>query len=124
MIAAKEITNKNGSKERLVKLRNPWRRGEWNGRYSDKSSDWTDELKKELNFTDEDDGIFWMPFDDMKNTYDNVDIVKVDDKNVFSFQKVNESSKGYAFIKFKVTRDSPNDQLTTFAVSQKDWRSE
>ena len=58
LIAAKVITNKEGAEERLVKLRNPWKKGEWNGRYSDKSKEWTPSLKKELKWTDEDDGIF------------------------------------------------------------------
>ena len=45
LIAAKEITNKNGQPERLVKLRNPWKKGEWNGSYSDNSDEWTAALK-------------------------------------------------------------------------------
>lgn len=36
--------------EKLVKLRNPWGRGEWNGDWSDSSYKWTDNVKKMLNF--------------------------------------------------------------------------
>jgi hypothetical protein len=75
-----------------VKLRNPWKKGEWNGRYSDKSDDWTDSLKKELKWSDEDDGIFWMPYEDMCHAYNCVDICKIDDDNKFSYTKVSESS--------------------------------
>lgn len=46
LIAAKTVTNKAGEEERLVQLRNPWKKGEWNGRYSDKSADWTPALKR------------------------------------------------------------------------------
>lgn len=45
---------------RLIQLRNPWGMKEWSGDWSDKSSLWTPELKKRLNVSDENDGIFWM----------------------------------------------------------------
>lgn len=124
LIAAKEVKNKNGNKERLVKLRNPWKKGEWNGRYNDKSADWTDALKKQLKWTDEDDGIFWMPYDDMCMAYSVIDICKIDDDNIFSYMPVNESKKGFAFVKFKYVQNSTKKHLTTFAVSQKDCRAE
>lgn len=37
--------------EKLVKLRNPWGRGEWGGDLSNSSYKWTDEVKKMLNYT-------------------------------------------------------------------------
>ena len=36
--------------ERLVKLRNPWGKGEWKGDWSDDSYKWTTKLKRELNY--------------------------------------------------------------------------
>jgi len=54
---------------KLVKCRNPWGQHEWNGDWSDKSSLWTPELKKKLNYVDADDGSFWMTFDDFKKCY-------------------------------------------------------
>ena len=41
--------------EKLVKLRNPWGKGEWKGDWSDESYKWTQQLKKELNFVNQDD---------------------------------------------------------------------
>ena len=35
---------------RLVKLRNPWGKGEWKGKWSDDSSMWTEDLKEKLSF--------------------------------------------------------------------------
>ena len=51
-------------KEKILQLRNPWGSGEWKGAWSDKSDRWTPELKKALGWSDKDDGVFWMPFDD------------------------------------------------------------
>lgn len=50
--------------EKLVKLRNPWGNFEWTGDWSDQSANWTPELKKTLNYTDSEDGTFWMSFVD------------------------------------------------------------
>jgi hypothetical protein len=41
-------------------VRNPWGNTEWNGAYSDKDAAWTPALKRELGWTDADDGTFWM----------------------------------------------------------------
>jgi len=38
---------------------------EWNGKWSDLSEEWTDKIKKQLNYNcDPNDGIFWMEFED------------------------------------------------------------
>ena len=51
---------------KLVKFRNPWGRCEWQGRWSDNSDLWTDELRAEVGAeTIEDDGTFWMCFEDV-----------------------------------------------------------
>lgn len=49
---------------KLLKVRNPWGHGEWKGKFSDKSSAWTPQMKKEVNFVDEDDGCFFMELKD------------------------------------------------------------
>jgi len=46
-------------------LRNPWKEGEWNGAFGDKSDDLTPEILEELGHEDTDDGIFWMRYPDM-----------------------------------------------------------
>ena len=61
-MAGKTITDANGEEQNLVKMRNPWKEGEWNGAFGDNSDDWTPELLAELEHTDTDDGIFWMKY--------------------------------------------------------------
>ena len=48
--------------EKLVKLRNPWGKGEWSGDWSDGCYKWTPQLKKQLNFVNQDDGSFFMSY--------------------------------------------------------------
>lgn len=68
-----------------MKLRNPWKEGEWNGRFSDASDDWTPQLMRELAHSNTNDGLFWMTFEDMITVFDQVDICKIDDENIYSF---------------------------------------
>ena len=58
-----------GQIHQLLQLRNPWKDTNWYGKWSDSSDIWTPELKKQLNFTEEDDGTFWMDFEDAKHIF-------------------------------------------------------
>lgn len=86
LLAGKIITDKDGNEQRLLKMRNPWKQGEWTGDFSDKDAEnWTEELIAELEHTDANDGIFWMKYEDMKKEFEQVDICKIDDNNTYSF---------------------------------------
>jgi len=48
---------------KLAQIRNPWSKEGYTGPWSDKSSLWTPQLKREAGYTDADDGKFFMPAD-------------------------------------------------------------
>jgi calpain-15 len=43
-----EVTTDSGRKERIIQIRNPWGKTEWNGDWGDKSSLWTKSTKKQV----------------------------------------------------------------------------
>mmetsp|Transcript_69 Transcript_69/g.280 ORF Transcript_69/g.280 Transcript_69/m.280 type:complete len:661 (-) Transcript_69:177-2159(-) len=49
---------------RLLRLRNPWGRGEWTGAWADGASEWSEELLSALEYSFSDDGTFWMELHD------------------------------------------------------------
>ncbi|XP_017461401.1 PREDICTED: calpain-A-like, partial [Rhagoletis zephyria] len=54
-----------GKVVRLLRLRNPWGRCEWNGPWSDGSPEWKSisaEVKEKIGLKKFDDGEFWMPY--------------------------------------------------------------
>eukprot|EP00828_Plagiopyla_frontata_P043440 TRINITY_DN676_c0_g1_i1.p1 TRINITY_DN676_c0_g1~~TRINITY_DN676_c0_g1_i1.p1 ORF type:complete len:431 (-),score=74.75 TRINITY_DN676_c0_g1_i1:94-1386(-) len=54
----------------LLKLRNPWGNFEWkNGLYSDDSKNWTEDLIKKVDFKNEDDGIFFMTYEEFAQQF-------------------------------------------------------
>ena len=51
-------------KEKVVRLRNPWGNGEWNGDWSDSSSTWNSATKLKVSHIKKDDGDFYMSYND------------------------------------------------------------
>lgn len=63
---------------KLLNIRNPWGNFEWNGDWSDNSALWTEEMIKGFNtILDENDGAFWMSFNDFTNLFDSLDVCRV-----------------------------------------------
>ena len=56
--------------ERLLMIMNPWGRAEWNGPWSDASSQWTAEAIKDLGHVFGDDGVFWIRFEDFLRKFE------------------------------------------------------
>ena len=63
--------------EKVVRLRNPWGTGEFNGAWSDYSSKWTEDLKKKYNYYEKDDGDFFMGFNDFLKYFVKMGIAKL-----------------------------------------------
>ena len=103
-----------GQIHQLLQLRNPWKDTNWYGKWSDSSDIWTPELKKQLNFTEEDDGTFWMEFEDAKHIFEFIEICKVNDNYLYNYLECPDSTQRF----FRVTIDKPGKY--TFSVTQKD----
>mmetsp|Transcript_30505 Transcript_30505/g.79897 ORF Transcript_30505/g.79897 Transcript_30505/m.79897 type:complete len:243 (-) Transcript_30505:78-806(-) len=63
---------------RLVQLRNPWGSFEWDGAWGDKDKNWTKfkNVAKKLKHgkEDDDDGVFWMPYDEFWDRFGQIDL--------------------------------------------------
>lgn len=67
-----------GQEVELIRIRNPWgNEREWTGAWSDGSNEWkmlSDSEKKELGISYDDDGEFWMSFQDFCANYTKVEV--------------------------------------------------
>ncbi|XP_063243850.1 calpain-1 catalytic subunit-like [Bacillus rossius redtenbacheri] len=64
----------------LVRLRNPWGRGEWTGPWSERSWEWdglSERDKELLSVRVRNDGEFWMSFEDFARHFTHLDLVHV-----------------------------------------------
>ncbi|GMH82239.1 hypothetical protein TrVE_jg11818 [Triparma verrucosa] len=70
---------------RLMQCRNPWGKFEWKGKWSDKHQSWLEnrEVFQALNPSWDDDGIFFIGFEDFVKNYRMVDVCKRD-QNVYT----------------------------------------
>ena len=62
----------------LVRLRNPWGKGEWNGPWSERSWEWdslSERDKELLSARVRNEGEFWMAFDDFAAQFSHLDLV-------------------------------------------------
>lgn len=62
----------------LIRVRNPWgNEHEWRGQWSDRSSEWKSidpRKREELGLTFNDDGEFWMSFEDFVGNFERMEI--------------------------------------------------
>ncbi|KAK2545439.1 Capn6 [Columba livia] len=80
----------NAEKLFMIRLRNPWGKKEWNGAWSDNSEEWkkvSDSERKSLGLTLENDGEFWMTFEDWCKNFTDVDICRIVNTSYFSIHK-------------------------------------
>lgn len=62
---------------RLMRIRNPWGRGEWNGPWADNTKEWTPQLLKQFNYTFENDGTFFMRFEDFLKNFNRIYVLRL-----------------------------------------------
>ena len=76
LMEAREVKGK-----RLLKIRNPWGRNEWTGKWSDGSSEWDAEWLTLLNHKFGNDGVFWISYEDLLKKYQHFDRTRIFDKD-------------------------------------------
>ena len=106
---------KNGQDQVLFKLRNPWGNTEWNGAWSDHSSDWKQSKHGQVPHKQKDDGIFYIGEDDFFENFDVVSVCYARKNAQTTKSKVQHSKGGFDLIEVEVTE--PVDYLY-FMISQ------
>lgn len=114
----------------LLNLRNPWGKLDWNGSWSDGSTDWTAAMKRELNpVFDEDNGNFWMSYDDFIQHFSTLNVCRVKNwdevriKGKFiRVQDVEDSNMEVVVSKWYYSVDLPERVRIFIGIHQEDER--
>lgn len=75
-----EGQRRSGERIKLLKLRNPWGEGEWQGKWKAGCAQWATlppELHRQLGYTNQNDGTFFMAFDDFYVFFEKVYLCKL-----------------------------------------------
>lgn len=122
IVSHNKVTFPSGIIHRLVKIRNPHASGkEWNGKWSDKSHLWKKypEVAKACGHTDEEDGMFWMNWNDFLHTWSNFFCTRIcPDNRKYTQLYDYSSSEGYTRYSFKITQE----QDVVVVIDQYDLR--
>uniref|UniRef100_A0A673C728 Calpain catalytic domain-containing protein n=1 Tax=Sphaeramia orbicularis TaxID=375764 RepID=A0A673C728_9TELE len=79
----------------MIRMRNPWGEREWNGPWSDSSEEWKKVSKSErekIGVTVQDDGEFWMTFDDFVSNFTDLILCRLINTSYLSFHKTWEEA--------------------------------
>jgi len=96
---------------RVLRIRNPWGKKEWEGALSSGSDVWTHKLRSTLGMTEKNDGTFWITYMDFMRRFTNIDVVK--------------AHKGWYHLTFDVKVNSgkiDNDCITCSSVGGSNHR--
>ncbi|XP_078693465.1 calpain-5-like isoform X2 [Branchiostoma floridae x Branchiostoma belcheri] len=80
----------NQEKIYMIRMRNPWGQKEWRGPWSDDSPEWqqvSSSEKEKLGLVKEDDGEFWMSFDDWITHFSDAGICRLINTSLLSIHK-------------------------------------
>lgn len=77
ILDVRDIIDARGAPARVIQIRNPWGKFEWNGDFSDSSPLWTPQQRRDFSIQTSDDGIFWMRLEDFVTYYEGIGIVKI-----------------------------------------------
>mmetsp|Transcript_40684 Transcript_40684/g.53368 ORF Transcript_40684/g.53368 Transcript_40684/m.53368 type:complete len:345 (-) Transcript_40684:115-1149(-) len=116
LIAAKVIKLENGQQERLIQIRNPWGKKEWQGDWSDKSPKWTASTKQQVNLQDKNDGCFWISFKDYIKFFYITTICYYNEQIEDNYVPDQHELFSYGMSKFTLDEDHPESMV--IAVDQ------
>ena len=115
------LKKSNGAEIKLLKMKNMWGTNEWVGDWSDNSSKWTQEFKKEVGLEPKQEGIFWISYEDYLQFYTTTHICKLHPNYDYVIKKFKSSKTNNEPLNLsKVVVKQPGHGY--FIVNQKNTR--
>lgn len=118
LLEAQPIMTLEKEKVRLLQLRNPWGFEEWKGDWSDyDDKNWTDDLKRKLNYEAREDGVFYIDFENYLGYYYNTTVCKYQNGEDYQYYYDVDTCKEYSIFQFRVHKSKIKPKIF-LAVNQ------
>ena len=117
ILDTREVQTRNGP-ERLIMIRNTWKNFEWKGEWSNHSDVWTEALREELKYTQEDadNGLFWIKLEDYETYFPVTWICKYRPENKYYSVDLNHIGQNHTVLRIHVQKE----QKVTISLNQRD----
>eukprot|EP00347_Sterkiella_histriomuscorum_P004523 403360137 len=100
-----------GNEEKLINLRNPWGKGEFNSDWNKNDKKWTLDLQKKLAYEYLQKGEFWMSIQDFQTQFHNSQICMVNDFFFRNILKVPTQKEQFYAFEFDVKQELDIEEL-------------
>lgn len=119
ILDVQNVIDSKGNPRRILQIRNPWGKFEWNGEFSDGSNSWRNEDRERFGVARMDDGVFWIPFEEFVKYYQGIGILEIIPGAVSNGVQVDQSGRGNKSI---LRMTCHQDTNVTISVDQIDSR--
>jgi hypothetical protein len=117
---------------KLLNVRNPWGNFEWSGDWSDNSDLWTEEMRQLVQPSlDEEDGTFWMSFEDFCANFESLDVSRVSNWDelrlrgkFIRYNDINDPDNEVVVSKWFYALEVPEKSHVIIGLHQEDERAE
>ena len=115
----------NGENVKLIKLRNPFGKGEWTGDWSDQSDKWNEDTRLKFNYIPQeiDDGIFWIDYENFCKYFNKVSICVPLNPLYSTSLKIDKSNaEDFNVLKIKVPKTDNGQIICSICICSKSYR--
>ena len=103
---------------KLIRMRNPWGSNDFVGKWNQNSDFWSHSLKKQLDFKPEENGMFYMSYEEFLQSFESVNVCKIHENYYYTSKAYTLSTNPkHLIIEFKLEDDY--DVYITFSQIDK-----
>ena len=92
----------------LLQIRNHWKKDTWLGDWSMGSMNWTEEMKKMVDYEQNSKNSFYMNLKDFKHYFSKIKICKIFPNNIYNYLTIQQKVDSYSLVKLSITSENKN----------------
>ena len=99
----------------LLQIRNHWEKDGWLGDWSEGSMNWTEDMKKKVNYAQDCHSSFYMNLKDFKHYFSKIKICKIFQSYKYNYLCITQKVESYSLVKIKINSKNKIHGFLTFS---------